>query len=51
MFSAMFAEQIFGYIPSRIYDIIADVLYFLAVRVYAECLSNMSLQMPSLMFI
>lgn len=47
----MFAEQIFGYIPSRIYDVITDVLYLLSIRVNAECLSNVHLQMPGLMFV
>lgn len=45
VFTAAIAKQILGYLPSRIHDVIADILYFLSVWVNTEGLRDMGLQM------
>ena len=51
MFAAMLTEQILGYLPSSIHDVITDVLYFFSIRIYAECLRYMGLQMSRFVFV
>ncbi len=49
--SATVAKQFMRYIPCRFYNFITDVLYFLTMRTYPECLRYVVFEMPGLMLI